>query len=354
VAIDRLELENFLVFQGEFSLALSPGVNIFIGGNGTGKTTLLKAMYAICENSSSTYDVDQWQDIGDCFLMALGHGSEFIHQYLHGDDATNDHWKCHLFYNGEEFGFSQEDYISDPGPADLLTRSSGDPESETNTPYIKAVFIPTTEMLSHSKGFMALSYQRALAFDKTQIDIVAKAETPETRKITPSTKKLLDKTASVIDGEVLYEGDEFFVKKKNGLKIPFFLEADGFRKFGLLWKLLRNGFLESGSILFWDEPEANINAELFPELVEILLELQRSGVQIFLATHNYYLARYFDVRKDKRTCVMFHNLTKKDGNTIESSSSPEYLKLANNLLEKASADMFDAVVDSAMMVEEDE
>jgi hypothetical protein len=39
----------------------------------------------------------------------------------------------------------------------------------------------------------------------------------------------------------------------------FILLAEGFRKLGLLWLLLQNGTLLNGSVLFWDEPETNLN-----------------------------------------------------------------------------------------------
>lgn len=80
------------------------------------------------------------------------------------------------------------------------------------------------------------------------------------------------------------------------------------RKLGLLWKLIRNGLLEKGSILLWDEPEANLNPELYPLVAEILLELQKNGVQIFLATHSYNFAKYLEIRRTNNEQVMFHNL----------------------------------------------
>ena len=39
-------------------------------------------------------------------------------------------------------------------------------------------------------------------------------------------------------------------------KVDFSLEAEGLRKLGLIWKLIRNGLLEKGTVLLWDEPEA--------------------------------------------------------------------------------------------------
>ena len=43
--LTRIHLENFTVFK-DIEIELSPGINIFIGENGTGKTHLLKVMYA--------------------------------------------------------------------------------------------------------------------------------------------------------------------------------------------------------------------------------------------------------------------------------------------------------------------
>ncbi len=52
----------------------------------------------------------------------------------------------------------------------------------------------------------------------------------------------------------------------------------------------------------WDEPEANLNPELYPLAAEILLELQENGVQNF--------AKYSEIRRTNKEQVMFHNLYK--------------------------------------------
>jgi putative ATP-dependent endonuclease of OLD family len=46
MAIDRVEIKDFLVFKGDFVCDFCPGVNVLIGANATGKTTLMKAMYS--------------------------------------------------------------------------------------------------------------------------------------------------------------------------------------------------------------------------------------------------------------------------------------------------------------------
>ena len=118
-------------------------------------------------------------------------------------------------------------------------------------------------MLSHSKGFLALNEKYKMPFDGTQIDIVVNDSLPEARNVHTYMQSILEKISQVIDGEVIQESDTFYVLKKDGQKLDFSLEAEGLRKLGLLWKLIRNGLLETGTILLWDEPEGNLNPELF-------------------------------------------------------------------------------------------
>lgn len=178
---------------------------------------------------------------------------------------------------------------------------------------IQSVFIPTTEMLSHAKVFLAMNQKYNMPFDGTQVDIIVNASLPETREVPAYMEKILEKISAVIDGTIILEDDAFYVVKNDGRKVDFSLEAEGLRKLGLLWKLIRNGLLEDGTILLWDEPEANLNPELYPLVTEIFLELQKNGVQIFVATHSYNFAKYLEIRRKEKEQVMFHNLYKGNG-----------------------------------------
>jgi predicted ATPase len=122
----------------------------------------------------------------------------------------------------------------------------------------------------------------------------------------------------------------FFIQK-NSEKTAFTLEASGIKKLALLWKLLRNGLLEKGSILFWDEPENSLNPELMSLLVDILLELSRNGVQVFIATHSEILASYFAVNRQNDKEVLFISLYK-DGESIKADADERFdLLRPNNL-----------------------
>ncbi|MDR2897300.1 MAG: AAA family ATPase [Spirochaetaceae bacterium] len=320
MAISRIDFDNFLIFKSFFTVDFCDGINVFIGENGTGKTTLMKLLYGWTQKNNDYLDLETDGKYKNC-LKEMNNIEYYFGASL------------------EEMGYNKYWY-----PNVILAPLKK----------LQAVYIPTTEMLSHSRGFLALYRELRLPFDGTEVDILSKAERSETREITPNAVLVLDKIKKIIGGEVVYENDSFFVIKEGNKKTPFPLEASGFRKFGLLWKLLRNGLLEEGSILFWDEPENSLNPELVPVLVDILLELSKNGVQIFLATHDYNLARYFDVRKNKDIPVLFHNLSKTEAGQIACNSSPEYLKLPNNMLEKANEQLFEAVVTNAMGEDDDE
>ena len=52
-----------------------------------------------------------------------------------------------------------------------------------------------------------------------------------------------------------------------------------------------NGELKPESILFWDEPESNMNPALISIITDLLLELAKKyKVQIFVSTHDYLLS----------------------------------------------------------------
>lgn len=279
-------------FNDGFKMEFCDGINVLIGENGVGKTTILKMIYAATQWSIKQADQGKTKRLVQFFSNSLK-DSEAL--------KNADNKKGYCYYKVSDGTHSFEDSLSHKGIFNYNQWLGLD---------IQSVFIPTTEMLSHAKGFLAMNQKYNMPFDGTQIDIIVNASLPETREIPSVMGKILDKLSAVIDGTVILENDSFYVLKKDGRKVDFSLEAEGLRKLGLLWKLIRNGLLEKGTILLWDEPEANLNPELYPLVAEILLELQENGVQIFLATHSYNFAKYLEIRRTNKEQVIFHNLYK--------------------------------------------
>ena len=56
--IKKIKLENYTVFE-DHQMEFCPGINIFIGENGTGKTHLLKVLYSACQSASKKISFSQ-------------------------------------------------------------------------------------------------------------------------------------------------------------------------------------------------------------------------------------------------------------------------------------------------------
>lgn len=131
--------------------------------------------------------------------------------------------------------------------------------------------------------------------------------------------------------------------------MEFTLLAEGVRKLGLLWLLIQNGTLLNGSVLCWDEPEANLNPGLMRIVVEILIELQRMGVQVFLTTHNYVLLKEFDLQMKDQDEIIFHSLFRDEQrNEVQISSTDNYLNIAPNIIDDTYADLIDREITRSM------
>lgn len=305
MAINRLEIKNFTVFD-DIEMDFSSGVNIFIGENGTGKTHLLKCIYAEAYQEKS----------GQVSLMS-------------GFDSLED--------VAPIFGVDRQTMYMLAKDASIQLKQSYNSQN--------IVFIPAKDMLTHSKGLieMAKKYSKAMPFDKTLLDIIEKSKQWKLDEIPNIAKNIIPRLENIIGGKVLVENDTFYVQKENEEKIEFSVEAEGIKKIGLLWQLLMNESITKNTVLLWDEPESNINPKIIPDIVEILLELSRQGVQVFIATHDYVLAKYFEV-KSNGTDIIFHSLYKTD-NGIKCESSAEFRNLKNNAILKAFDVLMDEVID---------
>ena len=113
-------------------------------------------------------------------------------------------------------------------------------------------------------------------------------------------------------GKIVFKGNHFYLQTNNG-EMDIFMVAEGWRKLGMLSYLISNDSLKENSILFWDEPEANLNPRLIKQLATFLVELSQHNIQIVIATHSLFLMKYFDylIRQSNNTVsAAFFNLVR--------------------------------------------
>ena len=336
--LTRILLERFTAFE-QLDLELGPGINVFIGANGTGKTHLLKVAYAACEFNVPDTDVvgPEWHfldKLARVFLPSRNDVQRLVRHPSEDRQAIVEVWR-----GGLRFRVSVSN----------RTRGRG---SFTNLDWpgdtIKSAFIPVKEMLSHAPGFRSLYKQREIHFEETHSDIIDRAYLPPLRAQKDNSLRRLEKDLEdAIGGTVSVDGEEFFVENGDG-RIEFMLLAEGLRKLGLLWLLVRNGTLPNGSVLFWDEPEANLNPGLVTVVVDVLLQLQRAGVQILLATHDYAVLKELELLTEESDEVCFHTLYRDSEGELSCESATRPFELRHSPIAEAFTSLYDREIERSL------
>ena len=320
--IEKIKIKNFTVFT-DFEMEFSTGINLIIGENGIGKTHLLKIIYSLIKtqqrHDGTNVDNNAKQMSKELVTGALSSVFDVSDEYLKSD------------INSPDF-FLKHDMIF--------------PSTQT-----QVMFIPSKEMLSHARGLTSMKkkYGDNMPFDVTLLDIIEKAQAWKLSEAPPLAKSITPVIERIIDGVVeIAEDGSFWIKKTNGKMLPFSMEADGFKQFGLLWQLIMNESITPNSVILWDEPESSINPNNIPSLVESMLELQRHGVQIIAASHSYNFVRYFDVLRKKDDAIKHFCLYKSDdGNTVNSWAD-SFRNLTPNPIDSAGERLYKDAIDKAM------
>lgn len=340
MAITRVRLENFTAFE-ELGLEPSPGVNAFIGTNATGKTHLMKVLYAACAISKSRDNFAE--KLIRVFLPSKGKLGRLVRRQPGASSTTIAVHRTAQSSDNLELQAS----FSTRASAAKSARIQG-AQAWSEFP-VESVYIPVKEMLANAPGFRSLYTQREIHFEEIYADIIDRAYLPPLRgRMDERRKNLLGILQEKMDGKVRVEEEEFFLKSRRG-NIEFSLLAEGVRKLGLLWLLIQNGTLLEGSVLFWDEPETNLNPTLYGVVIDILLELQRSGVQVFFATHDYVMLKELDLRRQQQDAVMFHSLYEDEGR-IRHQSAKAYTHVHPNAIADAFSNLYDREIERTVGV----
>jgi AAA domain, putative AbiEii toxin, Type IV TA system len=152
------------------------------------------------------------------------------------------------------------------------------------------IFLPAREVLSIYPGFLSAYQNRELSFDETYYDLChALSGLPLRGSRGEAASALWEPLGESLRANVSLQGDRFYLSSPEDGIIEAHLAAEGPRKIATLMHLIANGSLMKNSILFWDEPEANLNPRLIKIVADFLLQLADGGVQLFVATHDYLL-----------------------------------------------------------------
>jgi energy-coupling factor transporter ATP-binding protein EcfA2 len=298
MTIDRLTLENFTVFE-QVDLSFAPGINVFLGANGTGKSHAMKVMYATVkglEQASPDQSLTawtSWQKLTKVFTPADPDPRLLVSTLSSAQEA-----KVRLKESRFEFDYS-------------IAKTDGSwGNSQRPIPgRLASTFPPSREMLSTFTGFIALYARRELVMDETYNDVCLALSLPPLRSEHQNQiRELTEPLEDAFGGRVALLGDRFYVETPSG-EVGIHLLAEGWRKLAMVAWLIRNGSIAPGTALFWDEPEAGLNPSLVTLVVDLLEKLAAMGVQIFVATHDFLLSQRLSLLAEygqTKAAIRFH------------------------------------------------
>lgn len=295
--LKRLTLKNFSVFK-DAVISFTPGINVFLGANATGKSHAMKVAYALARSAmehekkrspESRRDHVSVEKVAEKLVAVFRPEEGRIGRLVRRSRGRG---KTSVELEIDGAAISCE--VSTQDGVKLKVRG--------NTSFPSCLFLPAREVLSIYPGFLAAYQNRELAFDETYYDLVlALSASPLRGRRGEEAAALWKPLGEYLRSNVVLQKDSFYVDSEDDGIIEAHLVAEGYRKVAALMHLIANGSLMKNGVLFWDEPEANLNPRLTKVVAEFLFRLAASGVQIIVATHDYLLTNELSLYAEYQT-----------------------------------------------------
>lgn len=346
--IKKLHADNFMLFNN-IDIEFSPNINIISGENSTGKTALIKLLYASVKGYADVNDSKQniTKDFVETSIVRKLQGvfrpdNNSVGRLVNRIQGSNRTDISILLDNGFDikFGFSN--------------RHSSHIELKNNNyadiGEINAAYIPPKEIISATENFGSLYSQFHIAFEETYYDLAQLLDRPLRKG--PNTKEqnsVLKSFESIVNGSISHRDKKFFLRVSGSGEFEMGLVSEGYRKLATIMYLILSGSLSNDSILFWDEPETNMNPKMIRPLTEALIELAKMGVQIFITTHDYFVLQAFNLdaaytnesRRDSKLEYEFISLNRNIDGKIECECAADLSGITHNAI----MEEFDAIYD---------
>lgn len=316
-------------------------INVVLGENDTGKTSLIKLIYAVCrsiEESGLKQQEPLKKILADKILGTFQPKGELGNLVRKGQPEK---LSCELTF---ENGSTKQNLYFSFGAKTTNTINDCTSHLDQVDNSFNALFIPAKEVLTAFDAIAATRENLYMdGFDDTYLDLIRalRIKTSQgkvSRELSGVNKTLED----LFEGSVTQSNkeDSFIFKKKN-TEFVMGMTAEGIKKIGILTTLIRNRRLGRNTVLFMDEPETALHPKAIRKLAEMLAAMSRCGVQIFLTSHSYFLIKQLGIiaRRDQQdfTCI---SLEQQENKQITAQIASLKNGLPDNPIIQAAIDMF--------------
>ncbi len=349
VSFEDIEFQNLAGFE-HFAWENIGRLNVIVGRNDTGKSHLLKVLYVLArsvQDYTARIDSDRpaWAEVlAEKLLWTFQPPSRRLGDLVRHSAGDDGHLGVGATLCNELYGFN---FRKSAG------RSASDFSYVTQDvrpqPGVSALFIPPKEVLTSLDAIGRVREQlKSFGFDDTYYDlVVALRGEPIQADLPEEFQRVLTSLETLLTGRIETEHGRF-VFKRAGDRFDMPQVAEGIKKIGIFTRLIQNGSLRRNSILFIDEPETNLHPRAACALVNMLYDLSQAGVQIFLATHSYFVLKQLELiaRRHKEPVQLC--CLSREGDAIASQFFDLQEGMPSNGIVEESLRLYDEDVEVAM------
>lgn len=303
-------------------------INVIIGKNDTGKTGLLKLLYSVVKSleiyslKTKSTEVSFKKELADKLYDTFMPRKNGLGDLVQKGGKDKLDINITICSNNEKY--EQDIYFSFGDRTERSISYGNEHIKPLPDQVINALFIPAKEVLT---AFTDIRNIRdnfyGVGFDDTYLDLIKALDLPTTKgKIAKELSQVNGTLEDLFEGRIEQTGqkEQPFTFKKGNQQFAMQQTAEGIKKIGILSTLIKNRQLGKGTVLFMDEPETALHPDAIRQMVEMLVAMSKAGVQIFIASHSYFIVKQLaNCAKRDQLDICCWNLTRENGKPVNSS-----------------------------------
>ncbi|MEM0991982.1 MAG: ATP-binding protein [Bacteroidota bacterium] len=322
--IKSITLSNFMA-HSKLTVADIPTINLIIGKNDSGKTGLLKLLYSVVKTLENYSRINKHSEVSFSSELSMKLQNTFMPRFNGLGDlvqkGSSEKLKVELSIEGLSNNYQQNIYFSFGDRTEKKIPDCNNHIKSIPNDSMNAIFIPAKEVLTAFSDIRIIRDQKyGIGFDDTYLDLIKSLDIPVTKGSVgndlSSINRILER---LFDGKIEQTGkqEQPFIFKKGNQKFSIQQTAEGIKKIGILTTLITNRQLGKGTILFMDEPETALHPDAVRQMVEILVAMSKAGVQVFLATHSYFVIKQLaNSSKKENIDTLLWGLERENGKSV--------------------------------------
>lgn len=313
--------------HSDLSLKDIPAINMIIGKNDTGKTGLLKLLYGTvkaleiyslkAKSSDVSFKKELADKLSDTFMPRKNGLGDLVQK------GNKDKLEVNLTISGLN-KYKQDIYYSFGERTEKAIPNCSEQVDILPPDTLNALFIPAKEVLT---AFTDIRNIRdnfyGIGFDDTYLDLIKALDLPITKgRVANELSQVNKSLEDLFEGKIEQTGqkEQPFIFKKGNQQFSMQQTAEGIKKMGILSTLITNRQLGKGTILFMDEPETALHPDAIRQMVEMLVSMSKIGIQVFIATHSYFVIKQFaNCAKREQLNINCWNLEREIGKPVKNS-----------------------------------